>query len=193
MMPDNEFKYIRDNFMLLPYLPALIEFKEDVLVDMYHKLKEEDLYSVVFHDYPKQTLNQFINFFSSPLVALSFFVYVVDGVERPAGMCWLTDVVSSGGTIKKAQGSFVFFNGFQSPKYTSTFRDMGLDFWFNRLDVDIVTGMTPSTNRLALVFNKRAGFREIGRIPDFTMLSGQKCDGVITYLDRSSFNDKQGK
>jgi RimJ/RimL family protein N-acetyltransferase len=186
-----DFKYIRENFLLLPYAVGVIDFKEDVLVDIYNKLRDEDLYSVVFHDNPKQTLNQFISFFSSPLVALSFFVYLDNGIEVPAGMCWLTDIVSSDNVIKKAQGSFVFFKEFQSPRYTTPFREIGLDFWFNRLNVDIVTGLTPSDNRPALIFNKRAGFKEIGRIPNFTLLFGKPCHGVVTYLDKVTFNRSQ--
>jgi RimJ/RimL family protein N-acetyltransferase len=186
----DDFQYIRGDKMILPYLPSVLEFKEDTLVGIYNRLKEEDLYKVVFHGNPTMDLSQFISFFSSPNVALSFFCVIVDGVEYPAGMCWLTDILTADGTIKTANGNFVFFKEYQKPSYTNEFGKIALDFWLNRLKLNVVVGMTPSDNRAALLYIKRLGFKEVGRIPNYAVLFGYVCDGVITYIDQKLYNER---
>jgi RimJ/RimL family protein N-acetyltransferase len=185
------FNYIREDKILLPYLPGKIDFKEDVLVDIYNKLKEQNLYNVVFHDNSKMTFNQFISFMSSPNIAVAFFCINENGIELPVGICWLTDINTSENKIKRANGSFVFFTEYQSPRYTTSFGKMALSFWFEQLNVDVVTGLTPSMNRSALIYIKRIGFKELGRLPRYTILSGDICDGVITYMSKDMFLGKE--
>lgn len=186
----SNFKYIRNDKMFLPYTPKIVSFKEDVLVDIYKRLKNENLYEIIFHDNPQMTFNQFISFFSSELVSLSFFCVLENEVEYPAGMCWLTDFANIDNRGKRANGSFVFFKDFQKPNYTNDFGKMALDFWFHELGVSVISGLTPSDNRSAMIYIKRLGFIESGRIPNYTILNGNICDGVITYLERSAFEKR---
>lgn len=187
-----QFNYLRGDKLLLPYAPGLIDFKDTVLVDIYNKMKEDDLYEIVFHDNHKMTLNQFISFFSSGVAPMAFFCIIKDGIEIPAGLCWVTDIVTHGGGIKKANGSFCFFKEFQTPAYTNELGKMAIDYWLNVLEIDIVYGMTPSNNRPALIYIKRLGFIEVGRIPNYCYLTGNTCAGVITYIDRDIFRERCG-
>lgn len=188
-----EFQYIRDNLMILPYVPGAVDFKEDTLVGIYHQLKQEGLYETVFHENPKMTLNEFIRFFSSSAASLAFFCVIQDGIEVPAGMCWLTDLVRVDGMFVKGQGSFVFFKEFQKPMYTNALGRIALDFWFNKMELGIVVGITPSNNRAALLYAKRIGFTENGRIPMYTSLHGNICDGVITSMRREDYKENDGQ
>lgn len=186
----SDFEYLRGDKLLLPYSPSAIDFKETVMVDMYNRLKEDNLYEIVFHDNHHMSLNQFITFFTSGVAPLAFFCVIKDGMEIPAGLCWLTDIATHGGGVKKANGSFCFFDEFQSPEYTNPLGQMAIDYWLNVLGVHIVYGVTPSNNRPALIYIKRLGFKEVGRIPNYCYLTGNTCAGVITYIDRDIYRER---
>jgi hypothetical protein len=183
------FEYLRGDKLLLPYIPDKFEFKEDTLVEVYNKLKKEDLFSIVFHDNPKLDLNSFIKFFSSPVVTLSFFCQIVDGVEDLSGMCWLSDSYTAEDKVKKANGNFVFFRKYQLPNITKEFGEMALEFWLNVMSYNIITGITPALNRAALIYIKRLGFIEAGRISNYVTYNGNICDGVITYISKERYKN----
>jgi RimJ/RimL family protein N-acetyltransferase len=188
----DKFEYLRGDKLLLPYSPGLIDFKETVLVDMYNKLHEDDLYEIVFHDNPKMSLNQFITFFTSGLAHLAFFCVIENEVEVPAGLCWICDIVSHEGGTRKGNVSFCFFKEFQNPKYTNDLGRMALEYWMNVLQIDLIYASTPVDNRLSVMYVKRVGFKEVGRIPNYCFFQGNTCASMIIYIDRDIYKERYG-
>lgn len=190
----NKFKYLQGDKILLPYVPETRNlFDEDTLVRVYQRIKEDDLMSLVFHDNPDITLNQFVAYFSTNLVNLAFFCVVENEVEQLAGMCWLTESMEIQGKVKRGNASFLFFKKYQTPKITSALGKMGLDYWFNQLHYTNIIGLTPDLNRSAIIYVRRLGFKEVGRIVNYSVLFGCKCAGVITYMDTELYQKKYGE
>jgi len=190
MENEKKFDFIRGSLMILPYTPGVGVYTEDALIQLYQRLKKEGLFEIVFHEQPNMPLLQFMNFFSGPNTLLQILSTVKDNqVVDTVGMTWLTDLSTCSGLMQKAIASFVFFKDYQSPMYTDQLAKIVLEYWFDWLKLDIIIGMTPETNRAALLYAKRIGLKEIGRIPSFTTLSGEIVGGVVTYMTKDQYRD----
>lgn len=192
MVDANNFKWSRPPYLLAPYAIDQGILGPDVLVELFNKLKAEELYPVIFHDNPGMNLLEFMNFFSHPTVALQIIAIVDnDGIKDIAAMSWLSGVESYGGR-QRGVASFCEFKKYQSPAQSNIMADMVLDYWFNFLGMDIVVGMTPAANVLAVRFIKRIGFIEMCRIPSYSSLMGEITDCVVTYIDKDQYSKVYG-
>jgi len=188
-----EFEFVQGNLMLLPYQAGIGVYKDNALVELHDRLKREELWHIVFHEGPGMTLLEFMNFFSTgrnPLQILS----IVDGdiVVDVAGMSWLSDFLVCDKVLKKAVGSFVFFRDYQKPFYTDAFGSMILQFWFEKLGLDTLVGVTPEPNRAALSYVKRCGLNEVARVPRLTTYRGEVVTGVVTCLTKDEYRQRLG-
>ena len=183
-----EYKYQKGNLLLVPYSVEAKNLPEDVLLQLYNKLKSEDLWDIVFHEATDFTLLKFMNFFSGGGGLLQILV-VTDGkgFYDSAGMAWIGDLALCAGKLTRGTGSFVFFKDYQRPAYTDTFCDIILDFWYNNLGLDIILGVTPEPNRPALLYIKRSGFKELARIPNYTTYAGEVVAGVVTSMTKAEY------
>jgi RimJ/RimL family protein N-acetyltransferase len=180
-----EFEWKRGNLLLMPYVPRVGNVPEETLVILYKRLKDEGLWDIVFHEDSKLTLTGFMNFFGSGQALLQVLCITNDkGYIEPVGMAWVAEIVLCGDILTKGIGSFLFFKDFQKPMYTDQFSEMILDYWFDYLNIDVIFGVTPEPNRAALIYVKRAGFKEVGRIPNYTTFDKQVVTGVITSMTK---------
>ena len=189
-----EFQLQRGNLLLMPYDARVGNIKEEVLVGLYHRLHDENLWPIVFHEDGGCTLLSFMNFFSSGKALLQIMAMVNnDGsIVDIVGMAWLGDIVVCGGILTKGTGSFVFFQDFQRPAYTDQFGEILIEYWFEVLGLDVIFGVTPEPNRTALIYVKRAGFKEVARIPNYTTFKGEVVTGVVTSLTKKEYENSAG-
>lgn len=188
-----DFKWLRPPYMLAPYTISGGIYTPDVLVEVYNKLKSEDLYQVVFHDNPAMNILEFMNFFNAPSVSLQI-VNRIEGnqIKEMAGLSWLAALESYGGNRQRAVGSFCVFKDYQSPNMTDPMSKMVLDYWYDCLGLDIIVAMTPAANVLALRFIKRLGFQELCRIPGYSAFLGEVTDSVITAMNKDRYKQIYG-
>ncbi len=181
------YEWLQKPFFLTPYAVSKGLMRPEDLVRIYWRLKEEDLYRVVFHDNPDMDLLQFMNFFSSPAVLLQVVHFVEgDQIKDISGLSWLVGLEQYAGR-QRATGSFLAFRKYQTPTMTEHMAKMVLQYWFEQLKMDIVTGMTPEENVLALRFIKRIGFQELCRIPDYMALNGKITDCIVTMMNAGQY------
>jgi RimJ/RimL family protein N-acetyltransferase len=134
-----------------------------------------------------------MKFFSEGSALLQVLAVTNDkGFIEPAGMAWIAEVSVCSGILIRGVGSFCFFKDYQKPMYTDQFAEMILEYWFEALSLDIVVGSTPEPNRAAVIYAKRAGFKEIGRIPNYTTFKGQVVPAVITAMTKEEFRKEAG-
>lgn len=192
MVDKAHFDWHRPPYLLVQYTPKDGVFGHEVLVDIFNRLKKESLYPVVFHDNPEMTLLEFMNFFSHPTVSLQIIVITEYGKFKDlAGIAWLSGVEEFAGK-KRAVASFCAFADYQNHTHTNAMGGFVLDYWFNCLDLDIIVGMTPAANALAVRYIKRIGFSEMCRIPGYSSLLGKITDCVVTYMNKDLYGAVYG-
>jgi RimJ/RimL family protein N-acetyltransferase len=182
-----EFQWRRPPFVLAPYVRDKGIIAAEDLVAIYHRLKADDLFDVVFHDNPDMNLLDVMTFFSHPTVALQVIMYT-DGDKFLdfAGIAWLSGMERYGDR-QRALASFCVFKKYQNPEVSNAMAAFVLDYWFNCLGMDIVVGMTPAANVLAVRFIKRIGFIELCRVPMYSALLGKICDCVLTCINKDQY------
>jgi len=188
---ENKFNWLHPPFMLTPYAGEV--YTPDVLVQVFNRLKTEGLYPIVFHDNPNQNLLEFMNFFSHPMTALSAIMIIDnDQIQDIAAIGWLSGLESYADKRQRALASFCVFKDYQHPNLTSQMARLQFRYWFEHLRMDILIGMTPANNRLAVQFTKRIGFRELCRIPNYSAYLGKVSDTVVTMMDREQYCTRYG-
>jgi hypothetical protein len=188
-----EFQCKRGNLLLMPYDPRVGNIPEEALISLYKRLKAEGLWEIVFHEDSGLSLLKFMNFFSggNGLLQILALTDSKDFLE-PVGMSWIGDITTCAGILTRGIGSFVFFKDYQKPMYTDQFSEMILEYWFEVLGMNVVLGVTPEPNRAALIYVKRAGMKEVGRLPNYTTFQGEVVTGVVTSLTKEEYRQLAG-
>lgn len=187
MNEKKDFQWNRPPYLLAPYVLNEGMITPDILVTIFNRLKSEDLFRIVFHDNPGMNLLDVMTFFSHPTVALQVMMITEgDKIKDMAGIAWLSGLEAYGDR-QRAVGSFCAFTDYQNSDMTDPMAKFVLEYWFKCLNLDIVVGMTPATNVLAVRFIKRIGFLEICRIPNYSALLGKITDCVVTYMDKDLY------
>lgn len=179
----------RGPYLMIPYVGQEDTEQQEALINLFFRLKQEKLDVVVFHEKPKISLLEFMNFFSRREKTLLQVLAIVaeDKVIDICGMAWLSDMVTCSGILTKATGSFLFFKDYQARAYTEPFWEIVSEYWFTVLKLDTLVGLTPSDNRLASIFVKSLGIKEICRIPKYTTFEGRVCDGIISHMTKEDY------
>jgi hypothetical protein len=187
--PKYEFNPRRGPYLLIPYMPQNGTEQHEALINLFFRLKKEDLDKIVFHEHPDITLLEFLNFFSGNKCLLQIFGLMDDknNLVDICGMAWLSDIVNCSGILTKATGSFLFFNDYQKPAYSDAFGELLFEYWFEALSIDTLVGLTPAPNRKSSIFIKRQGMKELFRIPQYTTFEGQKCEGIVSWLSKEEY------
>lgn len=189
-----KFEPRRGPYLMIPYLPQDGTDQHEALVNLFFRLKKEDLHKVVFHENPGISLLEFMNFFSRPNVLLQILAIIKeDKVVDIAGMAWISDMSTCGGILNKAIGSFLFFKDYQRRAFTEPFWEIVAEYWFMVLKVDTLVGLTPSLNRASSIFIKSLGIKEVARIPNYTTYEGQKCDGIVSCMTKEDYEIHFGR
>lgn len=191
---EREYQFQRGNLLLMPYDPRVQgPINEETLISIYKRLKAEDLWDLVFHEDSGVTVLKFMNFFSSGSALLQVLAITNgEGYIEPVGMSWISDITTCSGILTRGVGSFLFFREFQKPMYTDQFSEMILEYWFECLGLDVILGVTPEPNRAALIYVKRAGFREVGRLPSYTTFNNEVVTGVVTSMTKQEYRQLAG-
>jgi RimJ/RimL family protein N-acetyltransferase len=189
-----DFEFVRGNLAALPYDPRTGVFTVETLIMLYKKLHSEDLWDTVFHENPDMSLFDYLVFFNSGKTLLAIFSIVNgDEIVEIAGMAWLADITTCKGDWTRALGSFVFFKDYQKPSYTDQFSEIVLDYWFNRLNVDLIIGETPEENIAAKLFVKRIGFTHVATIPKYTTIHGIVSNSTIVMMTKEEHRQLRGQ
>jgi RimJ/RimL family protein N-acetyltransferase len=191
-MAETQFRWLQPPYLLMPYVEAPGLFSPENLVSIYTRLHDEGLWDIVFHDNPDMNLRGFMNFFGSPGVLMQVINIVDgDGIKDMAAIAWLANVERYKDR-QRAMASFCVFKDYQSPSVTSPMSKLILDYWFGALRMDIIMGLTPADNHLAVRFSKRIGFQELCRIPKYSVYQGEYTDCVESIIDTARYAELYG-
>lgn len=173
-----------EDAILIPYLNcSKFAFPEDFLVQLYFQVKAEGLTDLVFPSYPDGlTLNQAIKSLESKPIIV--------GLTKPdynvAGVGWLYEVEGQDGA-RKASIGFLFFRKEHGRKVVRAIARLALRWWFDGLKCDVLYGTCLSSNKVAINFSKRMGFRICGQLPMFCLRNGALEDATLLVQTKDEY------
>jgi hypothetical protein len=139
-------------------------------------MSQERVFHRVFYDGAVNTPQEFREAMQKPANVPVFFF---DGPE-PLGFAWLNGL--SGGL------AFAHFGGLKAAQGRSVVVGRAaVGYWMETFGfLELILGITPSPNRLALKLIQRIGFMVLGEIPKMLWDAhrGEKTNAVISYLKR---------
>lgn len=105
---------------------------------------------------------------------------------EPAGILWNNGITLMGPRHSRANSGMAFFR--KTPaESVLRFGQMGLEWAFDRLRVDAVTGVTPAKNRAAVAFARHLGLTVVGPLPGGTVWDGELCDVYMSAITKDQW------
>ncbi|MBI9113146.1 hypothetical protein [Maridesulfovibrio ferrireducens] len=151
---------------LVPYSDG--NFPDEFLIYLFERMQEEGTASVVFFEGKITTSEKWLEMIKCH--GMHLFVGFFDG--ELAGLCWLERSQE-----KWAQFNFCFFKNSWGHKKSIAWGKWAANELLNLKDehgylMDMLVGITPSRNKLALRLAKLCDWKESGRLP-FGVFNGQ--------------------
>jgi hypothetical protein len=175
--------------IMIPYRADATEFwPEDYIVSIYYRLVTEDLLTTIFPGMGFDHLNKFVNYMSrkSWLVCLT---RNERDITDTAGFGYITETNGVDGA-RNAGFGFGFFKAWHATPEARFLSWFMLDFWLERLNIDVLFGTTLKANGLARNFSLNFGFKGHTEIPKFFFRNGQLEDATIMLLEKQDFLPK---
>lgn len=101
---------------------------------------------------------------------------------------FITWTSSRMGSADVAIAGFIFFREFWDHKTTDEAARVSFNYWFTDGGFQSVLGVCPALHSAAIMYNRRIGLREIGRIPEAHLFKGVPCDAVLYCLTRKEWS-----
>jgi RimJ/RimL family protein N-acetyltransferase len=160
------------------------------LAQAYIRMLEEGTLSTVFYQ-ASPTLRDFLTEYLSQGRRICFGCFR-DIKSQPiefCGLAWVFNAVKMDGFTKAEVGIVLFKR--QSVKTDNLkFGQMILRMFFEKHAIDAVYGCTPEGNKLALRYAQKLGFGLTTPIPGYSTWQGQLCAGVISYMLKSDWLER---
>ncbi len=159
-----------------------LNYSDEYFAHVYRRLVREETVYKIFYDGSVRNTNDFIKFIRDKKNELFFVEY--DGKE--VGFFWLTKFRE-----KSAFINYCFYKRFWGEKALHISKSC-IGFLFNRIDaygdhiLDVLLGLTPVTNKLAITFLLKNGMKVIGKIPGmlYDFREEKTVDAVFSYKQR---------
>jgi len=154
------------------------------LAGIYRRIVKEKSINKIFFDCKISNTNDFINYFKND--RLELFLVSYNGQE--SGFFWLKEFFPRASFI-----TYCLYKSFWG-EHTLKISQTCIDAIFDRKDehgnheMDILMGLTPANNKLALRFLKKNGIKIIGTIPNliWDFEKGNYVDGILSYRNRKN-------
>ena len=164
-------------------IPGRHLFTDKYLAQVYRRIVSEETVYRVFYDGSVRNTNDFIEFIRNKKNEIYFVEY--DGIE--AGFFWLTRF-----RHKSAFINYCFYKNFWGSK-AFTVSQLCIDYIFNRKDkygqftLDVLLGLTPANNKLAIKFLLKNGMTVLGKIPGilYNYTEDTPMDGILSFKHRN--------
>jgi hypothetical protein len=149
---------------------------DEFLYSLAIQMVQEGTFHLVFYDGTITTPEAFKATMQKPANVPVFFF---DGTE-PLGFAWLNGLNSG--------LAFAHFGGLKAAKGRSVkIGQLAVRYWMaNFKFLQVILGITPQPNRLAVRFIERIGFRVLGEIPNvlWDAYRAEKVSAVLSYCAR---------
>jgi len=176
--------YVKTGPEIMPFRDAsgVPNFSDTQLAQVFRRLVMEEIMGKVFFDRAINNTTDFIAFCHNQENELFF----VQTNGHDAGFFWLNRFRHKSSFI-----TYCFYRNFWG-RQTLEISRATLDFLFSRTDIygehltDLLLGLTPANNNLAVKFMLKNDMTILGRVPGFLYdhQKGKSVDGIISYRHR---------
>ena len=157
---------------IVPYSRETVD--DAVLGWFWNEMEKDGLHKTVFYSGYVKSAYDFVAFIKTQAVA----VFVVDKDSKvPMAMGWLTDP----GDMRAFAHFCVLKEHWDKSEQCGK---MGLDYWLNKLGLNIVLGMIPTRNKHAISFVERIGMKIVGEIPMIAPIDGVYEPAILCYATK---------
>lgn len=170
-------------WVIVDYNPRTFPGGEIFLPGLWKRMHDEETFEMFFHEGPQMTFWDFVSLLSSSKIQLVIGHDENGDAVEHAGLTMLDHILYTP-ALHRGVGSFLFFKEYWNRHDSMDLGWAVLNNWFGVLNADTIAGLTPIDNRAAILFIRRLGFVEAGRIPDFTTYGGGPCAAVSSYMTR---------
>jgi len=166
---------------------------EVFLPGLWKRMHDDGTFNMFFHEGKEMTFFQFGAFLSVPneRVQLVLGSDSEGTIKDHAGLVILRNIYYTD-TLKRAVGNFLFFKEYWNRHDTLKMGHAVLGHWFDKMEFDVIAGVTPRANRAAIQFIKRLGFQLAGDVPDFTVYDNKPCASVTSFMTKKMWEAKNG-
>lgn len=181
---------LSENITIIPYMVDNDPTGEIFLPGLWKRLHDEGIYELFFHDHADMNFGAFVKALSSP-DALLFMIAKTnaDGSLEHMGIATLGQILDTKLT-KRGVAGFLFFKKYWNHRDADDAGHKVLEYWFDKLGLDVIGGVTPKLNRPAIAYIHRLGFVSIGEIPHFCVLKDHESPAIVSYLTRELWVEK---
>lgn len=154
------------------------------LAQIYRRVVREKTIHKTFFDTRVENTKDFLSYFKAE--NLDFYLVSYNGQE--SGFFWLKKFLPRASFI-----TYCFYRSFWG-EHTLEISKACIDYIFGRKnehddpEIDILMGLTPASNKLALKFLAKNGMKIVGNIPNLIWddQKGKLVDGVLSYRHREN-------
>lgn len=151
------------------------------------RMVEEDTISTVFYQAVPRISAFLADFLTAGRrVTLGCFREREGQSPELCGLGWVFESVTMDKYVKCETG-MVFFKRQSDPRDNLKFGQMMLRMFFERYPVDVIFGVTPAPNKLALRYAKKLGFGLTEPVPYYCSYHGELVPGVISYMSKEDW------
>lgn len=177
----DETSFKQDGLEILPFYDRNGEpiFSDIHLAQFFRRIVFEDTLHKVFHDGSIQNTRDFISFVKKN----DHEIFFIKSDGEDAGFFWLTKF-----SQKSAFVAYCFYKKFWGKK-TLNISKLCIKYIFHKKDyrgdyiLDVLLGLTPANNKLALKLLIKNGMTVLGTIPKilFSFTDCRTIDGILSY------------
>jgi len=171
---------------LLTYsaIDGIPSLSDSEVMGLYNRIEDDGLAKAVFYDGSVNGSEEFLRTMKFGQVQL--FVVLVDKVA--AGIMWLTNF-----EVRSATLHYCFFKSHHKMDLVNIGKTCILEILNMEQDglplFDILTGLTPETNRAANIWNRKMKFSILGKIPNACWVDElqKSVPGTVCYVERGNY------
>jgi hypothetical protein len=158
-------------------------FSDEYIADLFRLMEQEGTAKKVFHAGSVKAPHQFVKWMKDEKINA---IVVTDDDGTPLGLAWIGGI--------EDRRAWYNFNVFKAAwgKRAAEVAIAARDHWLYMKDsrgeylFDLLLGVTPANNRLALRLAKMCGAKPLPMIPNFgtNFWTGERYGAVISYIER---------
>lgn len=172
---------------LVPYDATADREADKLLPWLWQRMQHDDLVDYYFPGQQQTGFSDFTQLMSGAGKVALFITDDKSGQWSKTIAGFITWQPMAMGMSNAIVAGFIFFREFWDGRLTMEAARLAFEHWFTTYPTNMVLGVCPSLHRAAMIYNKRIGLHESGRLPNAHLYKGTVCDAVLYSMTREQW------